>query len=191
VLPEFVGTFAQRPPAYSARKHGGVVAYEAARQGTALELEPREVTIHAVRLLDATAGDGWLDVHLDLETGPGTYVRSVARDLGERLACGGYLHALRRTEAAGLSAADGQTPEDLETLAAAGRLDEALLPVHRLLDLPTITLDTEQTGRFTHGGELPWSGDGRVQVHGSSGVLGIGELRAGRLHPRIVLVEGA
>jgi tRNA pseudouridine55 synthase len=190
VLPEFVGTFAQRPPAYSARKAGGVVAYEAAREGSVLELEPREVTIHALRLLDATPGDGWLDVHLDLETGPGTYVRSVARDLGERLQCGGYLHALRRTEAAGLAATDGRTPDKLEALAADGRLAEALIPVDRLLDLRPVTLDLDQAGRFTHGGELAWSGEGRVQVHGPSGLLGIGELRAGRLHPRTVLVEG-
>lgn len=190
VLPEFVGTFAQRPPAYSARKVGGVVAYEAAREGAVLKLEPREVTIYAIRLLEAIPGEGCLDVHLDLETGPGTYVRSVARDLGERLGCGGYLHALRRTEAAGLAAADGRTPRELEALAADGRLAEALIPVDRLLDLRPVTLDLDQAGRFTHGGELTWSGEGRVQVHGPSGLLGIGELRAGRLHPRTVLVEG-
>jgi tRNA pseudouridine55 synthase len=190
VLPEFTGTFAQRPPAYSARKAGGVVAYEAARGGAALELEARDVTIHALRLLDVTPGEGWLDVRLDMETGAGTYVRSVARDLGERLGCGGYLHALRRTEAAGLSAHDGRTPEQLESLAGDGRLDDALIPVERLLDLDPVTLDTDQAGRFTHGGELAWSGEGRVQVHGPSGLLGIGELRDGRLHPRTVLVEG-
>jgi tRNA pseudouridine55 synthase len=70
VLPEFVGTIHQRPPAYSARKAGGVVAYEAARRGSALELQPREVTIHAIQLREAVPGDGWLDVHLDVETGP-------------------------------------------------------------------------------------------------------------------------
>ncbi len=190
VLPEFVGTFPQRPPAYSARKAGGVISYEAARKGDPLELEPRVITIHAVRLLGVEAGEGWVDVHLDLETGPGTYIRSVARDLGERLGCGGYLSGLRRTEAAGLPATEGRTPDDLEALADAGRLDEALIPVDRLLDLPSVTLDADQAGRFTHGGELAWSGDGRVQVHGPSGLLGIGELRGGRLHPRTVLVEG-
>ncbi|HEY7738259.1 MAG TPA: tRNA pseudouridine(55) synthase TruB [Candidatus Limnocylindria bacterium] len=189
-LPEFVGTFEQRPPAFSARKAGGVVAYQAARQGEALELTPREVTIHAVRLLDVSQGEGYLDVHLDLETGSGTYIRSVARDLGERLGSGGYLHALRRTEAAGLSASEGHTPEALEALAAAGTLDEALIPVEQLLDLHAVTLDADQAGRFTHGGEVAWSGDGRVQVHGPAGLLGIGELGDGRLRPRTVLAEG-
>lgn len=191
VLPEFEGTYEQRPPAFSARKAGGVIAYEAARKGSALDLAPREITIHAIRLLETSSGDGWFDVRLDLQTGPGTYIRSVARDLGERLGCGGYLHALRRTEAAGLSAAEGRTPVDLEALAARGALAEALIPVERLLDLETVTLDAEKAGRFTHGGELSWSGAGRRQVHGPSGLLGIGELHGGRLHPRTVLVEGA
>ncbi|HEY7452248.1 MAG TPA: tRNA pseudouridine(55) synthase TruB [Candidatus Limnocylindria bacterium] len=186
---DLVGTFEQRPPAYSARKSGGKVAYQAARGGVELDLAPRPVTIHAVHVLDIVPGEGWLDVHLDLETGPGTYIRSVARDLGERLGCGGYLHALRRTEAAGLAAGTAHTPEALEALATSGRLDEALVPVERLLDLPAVTLDTEQAGRFSHGGELAWSGEGRVQVHGPSGLVGIGELADGRLRPRTVLAE--
>jgi tRNA pseudouridine55 synthase len=190
VLPEFVGTIRQRPPAFSARKAGGVVAYEAARRGSALELEAREVTIHAIDLRAVVPGDGWLDVHLDVETGPGTYVRSLARDLGERLGCGGYLHALRRTEAAGLAAADARTPEQLEDLAGQGRLAEALIPVDGLLDLATVALDAGQATRFSHGGDVEWPGDGRVQVHGPAGLLGIGELGDGRLHPRTVLVEG-
>jgi tRNA pseudouridine55 synthase len=190
VLPEFVGTFRQRPPAFSARKAGGVVAYEAARRGTALHLEPREVTIHALRLVDAAPGDGRLDVSLELETGAGTYVRSVARDLGERLGCGGYLHALRRTEAAGLVASEARTPDELEALAAEGRLDAALIPVERLLGLAQVTLDGDQAGRFRHGSDVAWPGAGRVQVHGPTGMLGIGELSDGRLHPRTVLVEG-
>ncbi len=191
VLPEFVGTFAQRPPAFSARKAGGVVAYQAARKGSVLDLAPREVTIHAIRLLDVTPGDGFLDIRLDVETGPGTYIRSLARDLGERLGSGGFLHALRRTEAAGLQADDGRSPDELETLASAGRLDEALIPVEQLLSLDAVTLDAEQAGRFIHGGEVSWSGSGRAQVHGPTGLLGIGELRDGRLRPRTVLVESA
>jgi tRNA pseudouridine55 synthase len=188
-IPAFEGTFQQRPPAFSARKAHGVVAYQAARRGTALDLAPREVTIHAIRLLDMTPGDGFLDVRLDVETGAGTYIRSLARDLGERLGSGGYLHALRRTEAAGLSVDEGRPPEGLEALAAEGRLDEALIPVDRLLDLPRITLDADQTGRFTHGGVLDWFGEGRAMVHGPDGLLGIGELGDGRLRPRTVLVE--
>ncbi len=57
--------------------------------------------------------------------------------------------------------------------------------------MDAVTLDAEQAGRFTHGGEVSWSGSGRAQVHGPTGLLGIGELRDGRLHPRTVLVESA
>ena len=187
-LGEFVGTFEQRPPAFSARKQGGRTAHRAARRGTQLELEARQVTVHALRLLDATPGEGWLDLHLDLETGPGTYVRSIARDLGERLGCGGYLHALRRTAAAGLVADDARTPSDLEALAEAGRLAEALVPVEPLIDLPVVTLDADAARRFAQGGELTQAGDGRVLVRGPSGLLGIGTLGGGLLHPNKVLV---
>ena len=188
-LTAFVGTFAQRPPAFSARKQEGQTAHRAARRGSALELDARDVTVHELRLLDATTGDGWLDIHLDLETGPGTYVRSIARDLGERLGCGGYLHALRRTRAAGLAASDALTPAQLEAMSGAGRLGEALIPVERLLDLPQVTLDGEQARRFVHGRDLPWPGDGRVLVLAGSGLLGVGSLDAGMLRPRKVLVD--
>jgi tRNA pseudouridine55 synthase len=188
-LGSFVGTFEQRPPAFSARKQGGRTAHRAARRGTQLDLDAREVTVHALRLLDATRGDGWLDVHLDLETGPGTYVRSIARDLGEQLGCGGYLHALRRTVAAGLTADDARTPAELEALADAGRLAEALVPVEDLVDLPVVTLDADDARRFGHGGELARAGDGRVLVRGPAGLLGIGTLGGGLLHPNTVLAD--
>ena len=190
-LGAFVGTFQQRPPAFSARKQGGRTAHRAARRGTALDLPTREVKVHALRLVDATAGDGWLDLHLDLQTGSGTYVRSIARDLGERLGCGGYLHALRRTEAAGLAASDARTPAELEALAREGRLGEALVPLEQLVDLPQLALDEEQARRFRSGGELRWSGDGRVLVRGPLGVLGVGLLADGALHPQKVLAESS
>ncbi len=101
-LAGFVGTFEQRPPAFSARKLAGRTAYRAARAGEPIDLPPRTVTVDSIELLDLNAGDGWLDVRIDLRCGTGTYIRSIARDLGERLGTGAHLHALRRTEAAGL-----------------------------------------------------------------------------------------
>jgi tRNA pseudouridine55 synthase len=116
-------------------------------------------------------------------------VRSIARDLGEQLGCGGYLHALRRTEAAGLAASEARTPSELEALAREGRLDEALVPLEQLVDLPQLVLNQEQARRFGNGGELPKSGEGRVLVRGPSGVLGVGLLVDGVLHPQKVLAE--
>jgi tRNA pseudouridine55 synthase len=190
-LAGLVGTFTQRPPAYSARKLAGRVAHRAARAGDPLELPPRLVTVDAVELLGTEAGDGWLDVRIDLRCGPGTYVRSIARDLGERLGCGGHLHALRRTEAAGLRVDDAVSPERLEMLAGAGRLGEAILPIAGLLPLPRVQLDAIDADRFRHGSPIrvqPERGpDGRIAVFDADQLLGVGTLRAGLLQPDKVL----
>jgi tRNA pseudouridine55 synthase len=191
-LDTFVGTFEQRPPAFSARKSGGVVAHRAARAGSPVEASSRRVTVDAIDLLGSGAGDGWLDLRCDIRCGAGTYIRSIARDLGERLGCGGHLHALRRTEAAGLRVGDAVTPERLQELAGAGRLGEAILPVGPLLHLPELRLDAEGAGRFTHGSAVRVPGSDRVGRHlvfGEAGLLGIGLLRDGLLEPRTV-IEG-
>jgi tRNA pseudouridine55 synthase len=191
-LASFVGTFEQRPPAFSARKTGGVVAHRAARAGTPVEAAPRRVTVDAIELIGSERGDGWLDLRCDIRCGPGTYIRSIARDLGEQLGCGGHLYALRRTEAAGLRVADGVAPDRLMEIAAAGRLAEAVLPVAPLLHLPKVRLDAEAAGRFVHGSAVPVrgsGGDGRHAVFGDAGLLGIGLLRDGLLVPRTV-IEG-
>ncbi len=141
-------------------------------------------------MLGAEPGDGWLDVRCDIRCGAGTYIRSIARDLGERLGCGGHLSALRRTEAAGLTVADGVTPDLLEELAAAGRLDEAILPIASLLRLPALQLDAEAAGRFVHGSAVPLRGEagtGRHAVYADGDLLGIGVLSDGLLEPRTVI----
>jgi hypothetical protein len=86
-------------------------------------------------------------------------------------------------------ASDARIPAELEALAREGRLDEALIPLERLVDLPQLLLDQEQARRFANGGELPRPGVGRVLVRGPSGVLGIGLLAGGVLHPQKVLAE--
>jgi tRNA pseudouridine55 synthase len=92
-LTAFVGDIMQRPPAFSAMKVGGRRAYALARSGVAVELEPRPVTIHGIDLI----GYEWPYVDLDVRSGKGVYIRSLARDLGEALGTGGSLAALRRT----------------------------------------------------------------------------------------------
>jgi tRNA pseudouridine55 synthase len=150
----------------------------------------RSVTVHSIDLLGSEAGDGWLDLRCDIRCGPGTYIRSIARDLGDRLGCGGHLHALRRTEAAGLSVDEAMTPQRLEELAAAGRLGDAILSVGPLLHLPELRLDAEAAGRFLHGSGVPMrgtGGTGRHAVFGDGELLGIGVLRDGVLEPRTVI----
>lgn len=193
-LRAFHGTFDQRPPAFSARKLDGRTAYRAARAGTPIDLPPRQVTVDGIDLLDVVDVEGGIDAQLDIRCGAGTYIRSIARDLGDALGCGGYLAALRRTEAAGLSVADAIDPERLEALAGAGRLTEALIAVGTLIPLPRVTLDADAAWRFTHGstGAAPdGSGEGRVVVHGPAGLLGIGHVAAGTLQPDKVIPAGA
>jgi len=190
-LPEFVGTFAQRPPAFSARKQGGRVAHRAARAGQPIDLASRSVTVDSIDLIGVSRGDGWMDVEIAVACGPGTYIRSLARDLGVRLGCGGYLHSLRRTAAAGLEVADAVTPDELIDLAAAGRLEEAILPVAGLLPLPRVALDRDAADRFVHGSTVRVGrdeGDGRRAVFDADRLLGIGTVANATLQPEKVIV---
>ncbi|MEO8510107.1 MAG: tRNA pseudouridine(55) synthase TruB [Chloroflexota bacterium] len=187
-LVAFIGTISQLPPTFSARKVAGRRAHRAARAGEPLVLEARSVRIDAIEVLAVAAGDATTDVRIDLRCGPGTYVRSLARDLGDALGCGGHLAALRRTEAAGLRADDAVTPETLERLAGEGRLGEALLPVERLLRLPKVMLGAASAARFVNGVVLEVEGDdGRHAVYASGGLIGIGRLSGGKLQPEKVL----
>lgn len=188
-LQAFVGTFDQRPPSFSARKVGGRTAHRAARAGDPIDVPPRSVTIERIDLLGLVGGDGWLDVRIDVRCGAGTYIRSIARDVGERLGTGGYLAALRRTEAAGLSAQDAIRPEELEALAADGRLADAVRPVGDLLPLPRVELAGDAARRFTHGSSQPLDAgaSGRAAVFHADRLLGIGTIRDGMLQPEKVL----
>jgi tRNA pseudouridine55 synthase len=191
-LRAFVGTFEQRPPAFSARKVGGQTAYRAARGGSPLELAARAVTVESLELLEVDCGEDHLDLRVDLRCGPGTYVRSIARDLGERLASGGYLAALRRTEAAGLRAEDALTPERLEGLAARGALASALIPIGDLLPLPRLDLASEDAARFRNGSTVAVRAEiaaGRSAVFTDGELLGVGRVERERLQPEKVLAE--
>ena len=191
-LTRFVGTYDQRPPDFSARKQGGTTAHRAARAGAPIEVPPRRVTVDAIDLVSIEPADGQLDVRIDVTCGAGTYIRAIARDLGEALGSGGYLRALRRTEAAGLRAADGIRPEQLEALAAEGRLAEAIQPVGDLLPLPRVTLDADAAWRFLHGSTQPMAGqsDGKAVIYRGDELLGIGLIGGGVLQPEKVVAGG-
>ncbi len=193
-LAAFEGTFEQRPPMFSARKQGGRTAHRAARSGAPIDVPPRTVTITSIDVLGFTRDADGATVRIDLRCGAGTYVRSLARDLGTRLGCGGYLVALRRTESAGLRVADAVTPERLEALAADGRLADAILSVGDLLPLPRVSLGDEAATAFTHGSATRLEGgveDGRRAVFAGDALLGIGVVAAGVLRPEKVVAPEA
>ena len=140
-LPDFCGAIEQVPPMYSAIKVKGQKLYKLARQGKEIERAPRPVMIYRLDVLD------WAlpDVTIEVACSAGTYVRSLAHDLGQTLGCGAHLSALTRTAAGAFRLEDAYTLEALRVLAQAGRLAEALLPLTTALTaLPVLTLTPEQ-----------------------------------------------
>jgi len=111
LLPTFVGEIQQRPPAFSAMKVGGQRAYKLARSGQDVALVARPVRVYGIVVLDYT----WPLVHVRIDCGRGTYIRSIARDLGEALGVGGYLTELRRTRIGAFDASNAVTFEQLES----------------------------------------------------------------------------
>ena len=146
VLGEFTGPIAQVPPAFSAIKRGGVTAYTLARSGQDVELEPRRVEVHAAELL-AVEPHSWT---VRFAVSKGTYIRSLARDMGERVGCGAYLASLRRERVGtvGLDACNS-----LDDLAASPRL---LDPVS-LLGYPSATVAPSDAAVLANGGAIPLS----------------------------------
>lgn len=152
------GRIMQVPPVYSALKQGGEPLYVKARRGEIVDVPPREVEIHRLECL-AHEGDR---LSLLVECGSGTYIRSLAVDLGERLGCGAHLTALRRLWVEPFRKPAMVTLADLEAAAGKGEaaLDALLLPLSAgLAHLPTLVLDEDQASAVVQGQQIPWPGD--------------------------------
>jgi len=153
-LSRFLGEIEQVPPMYSALKRDGKPLYEYARQGIELERAPRRVTIHALQLLSHDGNR----VEIDVACSKGTYVRTLAADIGEVLGCGAHLAALRRTHIANLDVAQAMTIERLEALSMSER-DACLAPADALVAvLPRAALDDAEVARVLHGQAIRWNG---------------------------------
>ena len=120
-IQSFQGTIRQRPPAFSALKVGGKRAYDLARRGREVSLEPREVRVDAIELL----GYDWPFARLRIDCGRGTYIRAIARDLGAALGVGGYLTSLCRTRVGRFGLETAATLEQLSAENVAAQLDPA------------------------------------------------------------------
>jgi tRNA pseudouridine55 synthase len=188
-LQGFRGEILQTPPLYSALKHAGKPLYAYARAGIDIERAPRRVSIHALNLQ-------WFDgerLALCVTCSKGTYIRSIAHDLGEKLGCGAHLSALRRTATGRFGLDCAHTLASLEALAAVER-DACLLPVDALLQgLPEVRLEPAQQAKFLQGQPTPWTGlpQARVRVYGSdSALLGVGGVDGdGMLAPLRVIAK--
>ncbi len=146
-LARFTGAIEQLPPMFSALKHEGRALYDYARSGLAVERQPRRVTIHRIDLV------GWQHdtLVLDVHCSKGTYIRTLADDLGEALGCGAHLSALRRTAGGALGIAAASTLEALGALDEPQR-DARLLPPDALLSSwPRVQLANAEAARFLTG----------------------------------------
>lgn len=142
---ELVGEIDQVPSTYSAIKVDGKRAYNLARSGQEVELKSRRVTIHALEIADITRGEGFLDVTILVECSSGTYIRAIARDIGDALGVGGHLTALRRDTVGPFAVEDSVLVEDLTEEHLLGLADVA----QRIL--PSITVEDDDAGHLRHG----------------------------------------
>ncbi len=197
-LEAFRGEIDQIPSMYSALKHQGQPLYKLARQGKEVERKARRVVVKQLELRGFRSGKQ-SEVDIYLECSKGTYVRSIAEDLGRMLACGAHVTKLRRTRAGPFGIEDSVTTATLEALQADNRLadmDALLLPADTAVDhLPLVRL-SESCGFYIRQGQpvlVPNApSDGMVRVALETGeFLGVGEmLDDGRVAPRRLIVTG-
>ncbi len=182
-LQRFTGPIEQIPPMYSALKHQGRKLYELARAGETVDRPARSITIYALQLL-AFTGDL---LTLDVRCSKGTYIRSLAEDLGHALNTCATVTALRRLAAGQFKIADALTLDELMTLdesALAQRLLPADVP---LMSLPSILLSSEQAQSIRYGQAItyPDARDGRLRLYHEAMFLGLGEKRLdGKIAPK-------
>lgn len=195
-LDGFVGTIDQVPPMYSAIKQQGVPLYKLARQGKEVERASRRITIYSIDMLGMENND----LHIEVHCSKGTYIRTLADDLGRMLACGAHVKELRRLQAGAFDESDSVTLERLHELRQAGEpdefspIDEYLLPMDRAVaDLPEVELPDVTAGWIKQGQpvlvrHLP--AEGLVRLYQGKQFIGIGSiLDDGRVAPRRMIVN--
>ncbi len=175
VLEEFQGEIEQVPPMYSALKHQGQPLYKLAREGREVERKARQVRIHSLELL------AWRAPHLEFRVrcSKGTYIRTLAEDIAERMGSCAHLKALRRLEVEPFHEEGMVSLEELGILAENGTVESCLLPVDSgLSGWPIAELDEARARRFRHGNPVlsPGGSPGLARVYGpGNSLLGIGE----------------
>jgi tRNA pseudouridine55 synthase len=191
-LPAFRGQVTQIPPKFSALKIEGERAYDIAREGGDVMLEPRIVEVSRLDLVDQPAPDRAV---FEADCGKGTYVRAIARDLGRALGTRAHIVALRRTAVGPFSEDDAVSLDELERLRAgeAGDKDiaQALLPVETALDdIPALAVNRAEAARLLNGQPVLLRGRdaptfrGPVSVTTDGALIALGEIDRGELHPR-------
>ena len=150
-LQRFVGEIEQVPPMFSSVKKDGVPLYRLARAGQEVERAPRRVRIHEIRMHHYAPPE----IGIEVRCTAGTYVRTLAADLGQKLGCGAHLAGLRRTRSGPFLASQARSPDALAELAERGALEEVLIPPEQAMGLGRVRLSPAQARRMAHGGDLP------------------------------------
>lgn len=189
LLPDFTGDIEQVPPMYSALKKDGKRLYDLARQGLVVEREARPVTIHDLSLLSFEDGE----VELEARCSKGTYIRTLAEDIGEALGCGAYVSELRRL-AVGPYDGGMVSLEQLQALSEQGQeaLDAGLLPIDSgIANWPEVHLDPDSAYYIKLGQpvQVPRApSDGWVRIYDDEQFLGVGIIQDdGRIAPKRML----
>ncbi|HKM47289.1 MAG TPA: tRNA pseudouridine(55) synthase TruB [Terriglobales bacterium] len=185
---QFQGVIEQMPPPFSAKKIAGVPAYKLARKKQEVELKPVQVEIKEFEILDTTAAQATFRARV----ASGTYIRSVAHEMGQKLGCGAHLAALRRTAAAEFTIEDAHTLPALETAMQQGSVESLLVHPRKLVpQLPSVTANEEsaaliRSGRAVNLPEMSRAPQVKVFA-GQRDLIAIATRIAGTLfHPRIV-----
>jgi tRNA pseudouridine55 synthase len=154
IVPEFIGDISQAPPSYSAIKLGGKRAYDLARAGKPLEIKPRQVFVKSLEIASLTPNSQILTTRFLCHCGKGTYIRSLARDMGRKLGCYGYISALRRVEVGKFDEASAISLEMLENMVHKGSLDFLQSVESSLDDILAWELNSTQATDLRHGKKI-------------------------------------
>ena len=187
-LPQFLGDIKQIPPMHSAIKQGGKKLYELARQGISVERPARPVSIHGIKII------AWRKPLLELEIscGPGTYIRSLAHDLGEALGLGAYLAGLTRLASGSFDIADSMSLSELDE--GGEWMRRIISPYDALRDYERVRLDDMQIGRVRNGGSIDARAELRQPIFAFDSqrrIIAVLEPRGGRWKPRKVFPRQA
>lgn len=190
ILQGLRGEIRQLPPMHSALKHQGKPLYEYIRKGETVERELRNVVIHEL-VMERFSGD---ELDISVRCSKGTYVRTLAEDIGQALGCGAHLAGLRRTSIATFNLDNAYSLPQLEAMTVPER-DACLLPLDcMLLDLPRLDLDSVQLGRLAQGQrlgmDLPFP-DGKLRFYAEGEFVGLGELLGRRVAPSRLIASVA
>jgi len=192
ILPEFIGVQQQLPPMYSALKHNGERLYKLAREGIEVERESREITIFSLELISVDLPFFELDVHCS----KGTYVRTLAEDIGEKLGCGAHVSELRRT-AVGVFDAEPVSMEQLESAAQQGfsEVDSLMMPIDSALsDWEDVHLSADMSYYLRQGQAVmvpKAPANGMIRLYDEeNGFLGVGVIQSdGKVAPKRLMLS--